>query len=55
MPQIDALTDAELDEYERLLDLPDTDLLAWITGERPVPADIDSAAPAADHGVPRGP
>lgn len=35
---IDALTDAELDQYERLLELQDADLLAWVTGEAPVPA-----------------
>ncbi len=30
---IATLTDAELDEFERLLDVPDQDLLAWVTGE----------------------
>lgn len=34
------LTLAELDQYEQLLDLPDTDLLAWFTGENPVPEAI---------------
>jgi antitoxin CptB len=49
-----AMSDAELDEFERLLDAPDPQLLAWITGEAPVPAAFDtplfarlSAAPAA--------
>ncbi len=35
--EIAALTDAELDQYERLLDVPDGDILPWLTGERPVP------------------
>jgi antitoxin CptB len=29
------LTQSEVDEYERLMDAPDPDLYAWITGERP--------------------
>jgi antitoxin CptB len=40
--EIAALTDAELDQYERLLDITDTELLPWVTGERSVPADVDS-------------
>ena len=32
--EIGALTDDEIDQYERLLDIPDTELLPWITGER---------------------
>ncbi|WP_274629075.1 succinate dehydrogenase assembly factor 2 [Arvimicrobium flavum] len=36
---IDGLTDAEIDQYEHLLDIPDTDLLAWVTGERQIPAE----------------
>ena len=49
-----SLSEAELDEFERLLDAPDPELLAWITGEAPVPAAYDTplfarlrAAPAA--------
>ena len=34
--KIDALTDAELDQYESLLEVPDTILLPWLTGEQPV-------------------
>jgi antitoxin CptB len=37
------LTAAELDEYERLIDAPDPDLYAWLSGERPVPPDYDTA------------
>ena len=36
------LSDAELDAFERLLDAPDPSVLAWITGEEPVPADYDT-------------
>jgi antitoxin CptB len=35
--EIASLTEAEMDQYERLLDTPDGDLLQWVTGERPVP------------------
>jgi antitoxin CptB len=39
---------AELDEdaladFERLIELPDQDLLAWIMGQAEVPADVDCA------------
>lgn len=31
------LSDSDLAEYERLLDVPDPDLYAWVTGEREIP------------------
>ena len=31
------LTDAELAEFEQLMELPDQTVLAWITGEQPAP------------------
>ena len=34
------LTDAELGELERLIELPDPDLYAALTGARPVPAEM---------------
>ena len=37
------LTEAELDEFERLIEVPDGDLLAWVTGEAQLPADFDTA------------
>jgi len=37
------LSEAELAEFERLIELPDRDLLAWVTGEMAVPPDVDSA------------
>lgn len=41
--EIHALTQAELDEYEELLELQDADLLSWVTGANPVP-DIHRSA-----------
>ncbi|QPC87714.1 succinate dehydrogenase assembly factor 2 [Mesorhizobium sp. NBSH29] len=35
--RIEELTDAELADYEALLDISDTDMLPWITGEKPAP------------------
>jgi antitoxin CptB len=37
------LSEDELGELERLIDVPDGDLLAWITGQAAVPPDFDSA------------
>jgi antitoxin CptB len=39
--RIDALSEAELDALEAVLELPDTDLADWLTGRRPIPADAD--------------
>ena len=36
-------SDAELDQYEYLLDALETDLLSWMTGVSEVPADHDTA------------
>jgi antitoxin CptB len=36
------MSEAELDEFERLLDAPDPEVLAWITGDAPVPAAFDT-------------
>ena len=32
-----AMVEGELDQYEKLLDVPTPDILAWVMGERPVP------------------
>jgi antitoxin CptB len=37
------LTDADLDEYERLIETPDPELYAWIVGDVSAPADYDTA------------
>ena len=39
---INALSDDELTEFERLIEVPDRDLLAWIIGQREIPADQDT-------------
>ena len=39
---IGGFTDAELDEFERLIEVPDRDLLGWITGELTVPENYDT-------------
>ena len=36
------LTDTELSDYERLLEVPDPDLYAWVTGAQPVPGNYDT-------------
>jgi antitoxin CptB len=59
---IGALTPAELDELETIMELPDVDLADWFSGRRPIPAEVrgplfdrivaESAAPGAgmpDH------
>jgi antitoxin CptB len=38
---IGELTAAEIDEFERLADVSDSELYDWLTGSRPVPADYD--------------
>jgi antitoxin CptB len=37
------LSDPELDEYQRLLDIPDHDLYTWISGEALPPPEFESA------------
>ena len=39
--EIAALTGDELDQYERFLDIPDTEFLQFVTGESPVPHQLD--------------
>jgi antitoxin CptB len=39
--EIDGLTGDELDQYERLLDIPDTEFFFFVTGEMPVPGQLD--------------
>jgi antitoxin CptB len=39
---ISELTEAEIDELERLSEQPEPDLYAWITGDRPVPPEHDT-------------
>lgn len=39
---ISSLDEAELANFEALLDVPDPDVLSWITGEAGVPGEADS-------------
>ncbi len=36
------LSDAELDQFEALLNAPDQDVYAWLRGHEPAPADFDT-------------
>lgn len=36
------LTPEDLERYERILTLPDTDLYNWVTGRATIPEDLDS-------------
>jgi antitoxin CptB len=38
-----ALSEAEVDDFERLMDVPEPDLLAWVMGQVPTPAEYDTA------------
>ena len=54
---IDAMGEAELDAYERLMETPDPDLLGWVLSEGPSPAEADSSMlqrVRAFHRAPRG-
>lgn len=37
------LTDAELDDFEALLQAPDQDVFAWLQDQKPVPAAYDNS------------
>lgn len=40
--RIDAMSDAEMDALEEVMELPDADLADWLTGRFPIPAACDS-------------
>ena len=40
--RVDGLGADDLAAFEALLDVPDPVVLSWITGEAPVPSDLDS-------------
>ena len=40
---IEQLAEEEIAEFEQLIEAPDPELLAWITGEAHVPPDYDTA------------
>jgi len=41
-PRLGALTEAEIDALEAIMDLPDVDLAEWLTGRRPIPPEHDT-------------
>jgi antitoxin CptB len=41
--EIGTMPEADLDEFERLIEVPDRDLFRWITGEDETPANYDTA------------
>ena len=41
--ELGAMSEAELDDFERLIEVPDPDLFRWLTGEDAVPANYDTA------------
>jgi len=47
------LSEAELAEVEEWLDLPDPDMLAWLTGEAPLPPRFDTPLFAKLAAAPR--
>jgi antitoxin CptB len=40
--EIASLSEADLDEFERLIEVPDADLFRWITGEVATPENYES-------------
>jgi antitoxin CptB len=40
--QLASLSDSELDELERWLDVPDQQIFAWVNGSEPVPPSYDT-------------
>ncbi|MEC7732892.1 MAG: succinate dehydrogenase assembly factor 2, partial [Pseudomonadota bacterium] len=39
---LDGLSDSELEDYERILELPDDKLFSWATGREQVPEELRS-------------
>lgn len=39
----DALSETDMDFFEALMEVPEQDAYAWISGKRPVPARFDTA------------
>ena len=40
--EIASLSEGEIEAFEALIEAPDADILAWVTGERPAPAAYDT-------------
>jgi antitoxin CptB len=50
---LDLMSEAELAEFERLLDLPDAQLFAWVVGPQPPPLEFDTRLFARLRGLGR--
>ncbi len=48
-----AMSEAELDEFERLLEIPDPEVLAWITGDTTTPPEFETPLVARLRLAPR--
>ena len=48
-----AMSEAELDEFERLLEIPDPEVLAWITGDIATPPEFETQLVARLRAAPR--
>ena len=56
--ELNRLSDRELDELERWLEIPDQQIFAWVNGSEAAPADMNTALfrkLCAFHGVERAP
>jgi antitoxin CptB len=51
---IGTLSNAELDEFERLLEVPEPELLAWVMGQEPTPQSFDTPVFRKMCGLKRG-
>jgi antitoxin CptB len=47
------MSETELEEFERLMDAPDPQVLSWITGETPTPPEHDTPLFARLRAAPR--
>lgn len=47
------MSEAEVDEFERLMEMPDPEVLTWITGEAPTPPEYDTPLFARVAAAPR--
>jgi antitoxin CptB len=41
--RLPTMTENELNEFEALIELPDQDLLSWVTGEAAAPSNLNNA------------
>jgi antitoxin CptB len=49
---IGTLDEPSLDDFERLIEVPNSDLYAWVSGENDIPSDYDTAVLMAGGALP---